>query len=102
MWHAPIFDKPDIVTSDGFNQRFCGAQLSQSDPEVVCIVQSVQKVAMERVDVGKAREAVDGGRQSLGEGLGGVLDFARVEGTDSADFEARANLRGKSPLSAHN
>jgi hypothetical protein len=68
---------------------------------VVRIVESVQKIAVERVDIDEAREAVDGGRQTLGESLGRVFDLARIESADSADLEAGTNLRRKSPLSAH-
>jgi len=55
---------------------------------------------MERVDVRQAREGLDGLGQALGKGLGGVFDFTGVEGADSANLEASANLRGKSSLSA--
>lgn len=54
------------------------------------------------MDVLKAREALDRGRKALGEGLGGIFDFAGVEGADTADLEASTNLRGKTPLTAAN
>jgi hypothetical protein len=60
---------------------------------VVCIVEGVEQIAVERVDVDQAREGIDGLREALGEGLGGVLDLARVEGSDAADLEACTNLR---------
>ena len=101
VFDAPIFDEPDVVTGNSLNQRLGRVQLAQGNPEVVRIVESVEKIAVEGVDVDKAREAVDGGRQALGEGFGGVFDLARIEGADSADLEACTNLRGKSPLSAH-
>jgi hypothetical protein len=45
------------------------------------------------VDVLEARKRLDGGREALGEGLGGVFDLARVESSNSAYLEPRANLR---------
>jgi hypothetical protein len=98
--HAPIFQQAHIVAGHGLNQRLGRVQLSQSDPEVIRIVQSVQQITVERVDVGQAGEGLDGLGQALGKSLGCVFDFAGVEGTDSADLEASANLRGKSSLSA--
>jgi len=44
------------------------------------------------VDVGEARESLDGGGEALGKGFGGVLDFSRVEGSNSADLESSTNL----------
>jgi hypothetical protein len=69
------------------------------------------------VDILETGEGFDGGRQALGEGLGGVLDFASagmqlenrsrimdslcsLEGSYTANLEASSNLRGKSPLTA--
>lgn len=98
--YAPIFDKSDIVTSDSLNQRLGSVELTKGNPEVVGIVESVEEIAMERVNVLEARETVDGGGQTLGEGLGGVLDFTGVESSYSADLEAGTNLCRKSPLSA--
>ena len=66
---------------------------------MIRIVQGVQEITVERVDVLKARKAVDGSRQPFGKGFGSVFDFPGVEGPDSANFKASANLRGKSPLS---
>lgn len=53
---------------------------------------------MERVDVCQAWEGFNRGGKALGEGFGGVLDFARVESSDSADLETRPNLCGKASL----
>lgn len=53
---------------------------------------------MERVDVGEARESLDGGGEALGKGFGGVLDFSRVEGSDTADLEAGTDLLKMSAL----
>ena len=52
------------------------------------------------MDVGKSWEPVEDGAEFLGEGLGGVLDFADVEGADAVDFEARADLGGQAALGA--
>jgi hypothetical protein len=47
---------------------------------------------MERVDVLKAREGLNGGGETLGEGFGGEFDFSRVKSSNSADLEASSNL----------
>ena len=48
---------------------------------------------MERVDVGELGEGIERGLQFLDELLRGELDFARVEGTDTADLEAASSVR---------
>jgi len=53
---------------------------------------------VERVDVGEARESFDGGGEALGKGFGGVLDFSRVEGSNSADLESSTNLCRQSEI----
>lgn len=63
---------------------------------MVRIVQGVEEIAVERVDIRKARESLDGGVEALGKGFGRVLDFSRVEGSNSADLETRTNLRRQS------
>ena len=60
---------------------------------MVCIVQGVEQIAVERVDVLQAREGVDSLCEALGEGLGGVFDLTGVEGSDTADLKACTNLR---------
>ena len=88
-----ILEQTDVVTCDGLDQRLGRRQLAEGNAEVVCIVEGVEQIAVERVDVDQAREGIDGLREALGEGLGGVLDLARVEGSDTADLEACTNLR---------
>lgn len=66
---------------------------------MVCIVQSVEQIAVERVDIDEARECLDCARKALGKSFGCVLYFARVESANSTDLEARADLRRKAPLS---
>ena len=88
-----ILQETDVVTGNSLDQRFGGRELTKSNAEVVCIVEGVEQIAVERVDVLQAREGVDRLREALGEGLGGVLDLAGVEGSDTADLEACTNLR---------
>lgn len=67
---------------------------------MVRIVEGIQQILMEWVDVGETRKAVEDGGEFLGEGGGGVLDFADVEGADAGDFEAGADLGGQAALGA--
>lgn len=59
---------------------------------MVGIVEGVEQVTVERMDVREAREGFNGGGEALSEGLGGVLDFAGVKGSDTADLETCADL----------
>jgi hypothetical protein len=43
---------------------------------LLCVIECVEQIAVERVDVLETRESRDGGGESLGKGLGGVLDFS--------------------------
>lgn len=88
-----VLEKTNIVTGDSLNQRLGGRQLTKSNTEVVRIVEGVEQIAVERVDINKAGEGFDRLREALGEGLGGVLDLASIEGSDTADLEASTNLR---------
>jgi len=65
---------------------------------VVRIVECVEQIAVERVDICETGEGLDCGGESLAEGLGGVLDFSRVEGSDTADLEAGTDLLKMSAL----
>ena len=56
-----IFEQPHIVAGDGFDERFRRVQVSESNAKVVCIVERVEEVAVERVDVLQARKGVDDG-----------------------------------------
>jgi hypothetical protein len=71
-----IFEKADVVASDSLDKGFGGVQLTESDAEMVRIVQSVEQIAVERVDVLEAREGRDGGGQPLGKRLRRILDFS--------------------------
>ena len=46
-----IFEKSDIIAGYDFNQMFRSRHLAQGNSEVVGIVESIQKIFMERVDV---------------------------------------------------
>lgn len=54
-------------------------QLAEGDPEVVGIVEGVEKILVERVDVLEAREALEDGAELFREGFLGELDLTRVE-----------------------
>ena len=82
-----IFEKTDVVASDGFDERFGGVQLAESNTEMVRIVESVEQVAVERVDVLEAREGRDGGGQSLSKRLGRILDFSSAATLSERKFE---------------
>jgi hypothetical protein len=61
------------------NQLLRSRQLREGYPEVICIVEGVEEIAVEGMDVLKFWEAVEDGLQFLREGLGSVFDLARVE-----------------------
>lgn len=92
-----VFEKAHIVARNRLNQRLCSRELAESNAEVVRIVEGVEEIAVERVDVGQARESFDGGGEALDKGLGRVLDFSRIKGSDSANLEAGTDL-GREPL----
>jgi hypothetical protein len=87
-----VFEQAHIVTGDCLDERLGGVELTKRNPEVVRIVERVQQIAVERVDVLEARKCLDGRREALSEGLCSELDLARIESSDSADLEPRANL----------
>lgn len=91
-----VLEKAHVVARNCLDQRLCSRKLTESNSEVVRIVQGVEEIAVERVDIRKARESLDGGVEALGKGFGRVLDFSRVEGSNSADLETRTNLRRQS------
>lgn len=88
-----VLQKTDIVTGDSLNQRLGSRQLSEGDTEMVRIVESVEQIAVERVNVLQTREGIDCLREALGESLGSILDLTCVESSDTADLEACTNLR---------
>jgi hypothetical protein len=95
-----IFEKADVVASDSLDKGFGGVQLTESDAEMVRIVQSVEQIAVERVDVLEAWEGRDGGGQPLGKRLRRIFDFSSVKRSNTADLEAGTDLSGKAPLSS--
>jgi hypothetical protein len=46
-----ILEKSDIIARYNFNQMLRSRQLAQGNSEVVGIVESIEKIFMERVDV---------------------------------------------------
>ena len=48
---------------------------------LLCVVESIEQIAVERVDVLETRKSCNGGGESFGKGLGGVLDFSSAEKT---------------------
>lgn len=87
-----IFEQTNIVARNCLYERLCCGKLAKSDSEVVRIIQSVEQVAMEGMDVLKAREGLDGLRESFGKRFGRVLDLTSVESSDTADLEPGADL----------
>ena len=54
---------------------------------------------MERVDIRQTGKGLDGSGEALSKGLGSVLYFSRVEGSNSANLETCTNLRRKPGVS---
>jgi hypothetical protein len=75
-----ILDEAHVVSRDGLNQVLGCRQLTESDLEMVGIVQGVEEIFMERMDVLEAGETLEDGAKFLGEGLLGELDLSGVEG----------------------
>lgn len=53
--------------------------MSQCNPEMVCIVEGIEKVFVERMNVLKSRKSVKNGCELFGKGFGGVFDLANVK-----------------------
>ena len=88
-----VLQETNVITGDSFDERLGGRKLAKRNTEVVCIVESVEQIAVKRMDVLQARECIDRLREALGKSLGGVLDLTSVEGSDTADLETCTNLR---------
>jgi hypothetical protein len=88
----PVFQQPYVIACDRLDKGFGGRKLPEGNTEVVRIVQCIQQITVERVDVCKTREGLDGAGEAFSEGFGRVFDLSRVEGSDSANLEARADL----------
>lgn len=92
-----ILDKAHIVARNGLDQGFRSVQLPEGNTEVtnmtrlvshaiferlshlLCVVECIEQIAVERVDVLEARKSCNGGGESFRKGLGGVLDFSSAE-----------------------
>ena len=89
-----ILQQANVVARDRLDEGLGRRELPESNSEVVCIVERVKQIAVERVDILETWEGFDGGRKTLGESLGRVFDFSRIERSNSADLKARSYLRG--------
>lgn len=94
-----ILEQAHVITRDCLNQGLGCGELTKSNPEVIRIVERVQQITMERMDICKAGEGLNGGGEALGEGFGGVLDFSGIKSTNSANLEASSNLNEVSTIS---
>lgn len=61
---------------------------------MIRIVQRAEEILVERMDICQSGKSGQDGREFLRERLGGIFDFADVEGADARDCEARADLGG--------
>lgn len=75
-----VFQETDVVSRDGLYQVLGSGHLTKGDLEVVRIVEGVEQILVERVDVLKARKAVEDGGELVGKGLLRELDLSCVEG----------------------
>ena len=46
-----IFEKSDIIAGNNLNQMFCGRELAEGYSKVVCIIEGVEEIFVERVDI---------------------------------------------------
>lgn len=64
-----ILEQTNVISGDGLNQMLGRRQLTESNSEVVGIVERVEQILVERVDVGETRESVEDGCELLDESL---------------------------------
>ena len=74
-----IFQQAHVVTRDDFDEMFGSGQLTQSDAEMVGVVEGVEQVFVERMNVLQTRKAAEDERELLGEGLLREFNFSGVE-----------------------
>lgn len=88
----PVLEQTHVITRNRLDERLGSVELTEGNSEVIRIVESIEQITVERVDILEAREGFDRGGEALGEGLSGVLDFSRVESSNSADLETGTDL----------
>ena len=74
-----VFEQTDVVSGNGLNQVLGGGKLTESDAEMVGIVEGVEKILVERVDVLEPGKALEDGAELLGESFLTELDLSGVE-----------------------
>lgn len=74
-----IFQESNVISGDGLDEMLCSRKLAEGDSEVVRIVQSIQKIFVERMNVLEAWEAIEDHRQLLRECLLCVLHLSGIE-----------------------
>jgi len=74
-----VLDETDIVAGYCLDQVLGCGKLAEGDAEVVCIVEGVEQILVERVDVGETGESIEDGLNLLGKRFAGELDLAHVE-----------------------
>ena len=70
----------------------CRTNLPQGDFKMILIIERIQQILVKRVEVIKLWKRLQNLAQLLAKGLLCELDFAEVEGTDTANFEAGTDL----------
>lgn len=63
-----------------------GGELTKGDSEVVGIVESVEKILVERMNILQAGKAVEDGAKFLRKGLLGELDLSSVESCKAKEW----------------
>lgn len=74
-----VFQQSDVISRYGFDQSLRGGQGAECYSEMVCIVQCVHEIFVERVNVLEAWEAIEDCLEFFGESLCSVLDFSCVK-----------------------
>jgi hypothetical protein len=74
-----VLEKTDIVSGNGLDQVLGRGELAESNAEVVGIVESVEKILVERMNVLQPWEALEDGAEFFGECFLGKLDLAGVK-----------------------
>ena len=95
-----VFEKADIVSRDSFDQMFGRRQLAQSNPEMVCIVECIEKVLVKGMYILQTGEPIENECNFFCEGLLCVSDFSCIKSSYSTDFESRSDLSGEASLGA--
>jgi len=95
-----ILKESDIIAIDSLNQSLCCGNLAERYPEVVCIVEGIHEIFVERVNVCQLREAIEDSLELFAKSLGGEFDFSNIEGSYTINLEAATDLCWKATLRA--